>query len=111
VQVTISLPTYVPRGLVHQPPNGGQHGNSSKGSSSRINLPGEPPFNPHARFYGWPAPYPRMFIPPWYQPHVVQPVSKPTTKLPYMKLQHSTYVKDINLDAHIRMFNKAINTS
>jgi hypothetical protein len=66
VQVTTSLPTYVPRGFVHQPSNGGQPGDSFKGSSSRINLPGEPPFNPHAGFYGWPAPYPRMFIPPWY---------------------------------------------
>jgi hypothetical protein len=29
-------------------------------------------------------------------------------KLPYGKLQYPTYVKDINLDAHIRMFKKAI---
>jgi hypothetical protein len=50
----------------------------------------------------------RMFIPPWYQPHVVQNVSKPTTKLPYRKLQYPTYVKDIDLDVHIRVFKKAI---
>jgi hypothetical protein len=49
-----------------------------------------------------------MFISPWYQPHVVQLVSKPTTKLPYRKLQYPTYVKDINLDAHIKVFKKAI---
>jgi hypothetical protein len=35
-------------------------------------------------------------------------MSKPTTKLPYKKLQYLTYVKDTNLDAHIRVFKKAI---
>jgi hypothetical protein len=49
-----------------------------------------------------------MFLPPWYQPHVVQPISEPTTKLPYKKLQYPTYVKDTNLDAHIKVFKKAI---
>jgi hypothetical protein len=49
-----------------------------------------------------------MFIPPWYQPPIVQPIPKPTTKLPYTKLQYPTYVKYINLDAHIRVFKKAI---
>jgi hypothetical protein len=49
-----------------------------------------------------------MFIPPWYQPHVVQLVSKLATKLPYRRLQYPTYVKDINPDAHIRVFKKAI---
>jgi hypothetical protein len=49
-----------------------------------------------------------MFIPPWYQPLVVQPVSKPTTKLPYKKLQYPTYVKDTDLDVHIKVFKKAI---
>jgi len=28
--------------------------------------------------------------------------------LPYRKLQHPTYVKDIDLDAHIKVFKKAI---
>jgi hypothetical protein len=28
----------------------------------------------------------RMFIPPWYQPPIVQLVPKPTTKLSYKKL-------------------------
>jgi hypothetical protein len=50
----------------------------------------------------------RMFIPPWYQPHVVQTISKPTTKLPYRKLQYPTYVKDIDLEVHIRMLKKVI---
>jgi hypothetical protein len=49
-----------------------------------------------------------MFISPWYQPPVVQPISKPTTKLPYRKVQYPTYVKDNNCDVHIRAFKKAI---
>jgi hypothetical protein len=49
-----------------------------------------------------------MFIPPWYQPHVVQLVLEPTTKLPYKKLQYPTYVKDIDPDVHIKVFKKAI---
>jgi hypothetical protein len=38
----------------------------------------------------------------------VQPMSKPATKLPYMKLQYPTYVKDTNPNVHIRVFKKAI---
>jgi hypothetical protein len=49
-----------------------------------------------------------MFIPPWYQPTIMQPASEPIIKLPYMKLQYPTYVKDIDLDAHIKVFKKAI---
>jgi hypothetical protein len=49
-----------------------------------------------------------MFIPPWYHQLVVQHVPKLVTKLFYMKLQYPTYVKDTNLDAHIRMSKKAI---
>ncbi len=52
-----------------------------------------------------------IFIPPWYQPPIVQPVIELATKLPYMKLQYPTYVKDTNLDAHIKMFKKAIKTN
>ncbi len=48
---------------------------------------------------------------PWYQPPIMQPMSKLTTKLPYRKLQYPTYVKDINLDVHIRVFKKAIKTN
>jgi hypothetical protein len=54
------------------------------------------------------TPDPRIFLPPWYQPLVVQHVSKPTTKLPYKKLQYPTYVKDTNLNVHIKMFKKPI---
>jgi len=49
-----------------------------------------------------------MFIPPWYQPPIVQPIEELTTKLPYMRLQYPTYVKDIDLDVHIKVFKKAI---
>jgi len=52
-----------------------------------------------------------MFIPPWYQPPIVQPMSKPTTKLPYRKLQYPTYVKDTDPNAHIKVFKKAINAN
>jgi hypothetical protein len=46
-----------------------------------------------------------------YQPPIVQLVTKPTTKLPYMKLQYPTYVKDIDPDAHIKVLKKAIKTN
>jgi hypothetical protein len=49
-----------------------------------------------------------MFIPPWYQPPIVQLVPKLVTKLSYKKLQYPTYVKDTNLNAHIKVFKKAI---
>jgi hypothetical protein len=49
-----------------------------------------------------------MFIPPWYQPHVVQPILEPTSKPPYMKLQYPIYVKDTYPNAHIKIFKKAI---
>ncbi len=70
--------------------------------------PRGPPFNPPIGFYGWPAPNPRMFIPPWYQPPVVQPISEPTTKMRYKKLQYPTYFKDTNANVHIKIFKKAI---
>ncbi len=41
----------------------------------------------------------------------MQPIPKPTTKLPYKKLQYQTYVKDTNSDVHIRVFKKAIKAS
>jgi hypothetical protein len=41
----------------------------------------------------------------------VQLVWEPTTKLPYKKLQYPTYVKDIDPDAHIKVFKKAIKTN
>ncbi len=45
-------------------------------------------------------------MPPWYQSVPVQ--SKPISKLPYQKFQYPTYVKDTDLDAHIKVFKKAI---
>jgi len=57
----------------------------------------------------WQAPDPRIFMPPWYQLVLVQ--YKPNSKLPYRKLQYPTYVKDIDLDVHIKKFNKIIQTN
>jgi hypothetical protein len=74
-------------------------------------LPGEQPFNPPVGSFGWPTLDSRMFIPPWYQPLIVQPILEPATKLPYTKLQYPTYVKDTNPNAHIRVFKKAIKTN
>ncbi len=45
-------------------------------------------------------------MPPWYQSIPIQ--FEPTSKLSYHKFQYPTYVKDINLDAHIRVFKKEI---
>ncbi len=61
---------------------------------------------PHVGFYKWPTLDPRMFMPPWYPLVAIQ--SKPTNKLPYQKLQYPTYMKDIDLDAHIIIFKKNI---
>jgi hypothetical protein len=74
-------------------------------------LPGGPPFNPPIGSYGWLALDLCMFIPPCYQPLIVQPISKLATKLPYMKLQYPTFVKDTDLDVHIRVFKKTIKTN
>jgi hypothetical protein len=52
-----------------------------------------------------------MFIPPWYQPPIMRLVPKPTTKLPYSKLQYPTYVKDTNPNAHIKMLKNAIKSN
>jgi hypothetical protein len=83
-------------------PNGG----SLKGGSPYQNPLGEPPPSPPIGFYGWQAPNPRIFMPPWYQSVLIQ--SEPTNKLPYWKLQYPTYVKDTNLGMHNRIFKKSI---
>jgi hypothetical protein len=108
MQVITSLPIYVPRGFAHQPPDGGQPRDSPRGSSPKGDMLREPHVNPRVGYFGWPALGPHMFIPTWYQPFFVQPISEPTTKLPYKKLQYPTYVKDTNQDAHIRVFKNAI---
>jgi hypothetical protein len=97
--------------VLHQPLDGGQPKDSFGGSSLGGNLSREPPFNPLIGSYGWLTLDPCMFIPPWYQPPIVQLVSKLTTKLPYRKLQYPIYVKDTNLNAHIKVFKKAIKTN
>ncbi len=45
-------------------------------------------------------------MPLWYPLVVIW--SERTNKLPYQKFQYPTYVKDIDLDVHIRVFKKAI---
>jgi hypothetical protein len=108
VLVNTNLPTYIPKGSPHRPPDGGQLGDSFRGSSFEKHPLGGPPFNPHVGFYGWPTLDPCMFIPPRYPQPIIQLVPKPITKLPYRKLQYPTYVKDTNLDVHIKVFKKAI---
>jgi hypothetical protein len=49
---------------------------------------------------------PRIFMPSWCPQIVIR--SKPTNKFPYRKFQYPTYVKDTNLDVHIRVFKKTI---
>jgi hypothetical protein len=98
----MNLPTHIPKGSNHQPPDGGRPRDSLGGDPL-----GEPPFNPLIGSFGWPTLDPRMLIPPWYEPPIVQPVSELATKLPYKKLQYLTYVKDIDPYAHIRVFKKA----
>jgi hypothetical protein len=108
IHVTTSLPTYVPRRFDHQPPNERKPRYSHGGGSPKGNSPKEPPFDPHVGSFGWPTLDLHMFIPPWYQPPVVQLVLEPTTKLSYKKLQYPTHVKNIDLDPHIRVFKNAI---
>ncbi len=48
-------------------------------------------------------------MPPWYQLALVR--CEPTSKLQYQKFQYPTYVKDTDLDVHIRVFKKVISTN
>jgi hypothetical protein len=89
----------------------GQLGDSLGGSSLKGDPLGEPLLNALIGPFGWSTPDLRMLIPPWYQPLVVQPISELATKLPYMKLQYPTYVKNIDPNAHIRVFKKVIKTN
>jgi hypothetical protein len=111
VQITTSLPIHIPKGSDHQPSDGGQPTDSLRGSSHGRDPFGKPPFNPLVGHVGWPALDSHMIIPLWYQPPVMQLVLEPTTKLPYMKLQYPTYVKEINLNAHIKVLKKGIKAS
>jgi hypothetical protein len=38
-------------------------------------------------------------------------LSEPNNKLQYKKLQYPTYVKDTNLNVHMKVFKKAIRTN
>ncbi len=52
VQVITSLPTFVPKSSTHQPLDGGQFGDSPRGSSPKGDLLKKPPFNPHVGSFG-----------------------------------------------------------
>ncbi len=52
IHVTTSLPTYIPKCYDDQPPNGGQLGDSPKGSWPKGNPPWKSPFNPHVASFG-----------------------------------------------------------
>jgi len=69
IQVTTSLPTHIPKGFDHQPPNGRELVDSLGRDSLR-----KPPFNPLVGPFGWLALNPHTFVPPWYQPPIVQHV-------------------------------------
>jgi hypothetical protein len=104
IQQPIRVNAYLqPRG---KPPGGLPNGGLPIGGSSDQYPHGGPPRNPPVGFYGWQALDPRILMPPWYQP--VPILFEPTNKLPYRKLQYPTYMKDINLDAHIKVFKKMI---
>jgi hypothetical protein len=66
-------------------------------------LEGLPP-NPFVGLYKWLAFDLKKFMQPWYPPIT----TKPTSKLPYQKLQYPTYMKDINPNVHIKVFKKII---
>jgi hypothetical protein len=76
---------------------------SPKGKSPKGDPLGISPFNPP---YGWLAPNAMMFMPPWYPSIVIW--LEQTSKLPSKKLQYPTYIKDIALNVHIRVFKNAI---
>jgi hypothetical protein len=65
--------------------------------------------DPHVGFHGWLAPDSRMFVPPWYP--LVASQSKPTSKLPYRKLQYPTYMKVLILMLTSKFSKKKIKTN
>ncbi len=68
--------------------------------------PRRPSPDPPIGFYKWPTPNPIIFMPLWFPSIIVW--FEPTNKLPYWKLQYLTYVKDTNLNVHIKVFKKVI---
>jgi len=67
--------------LGKEPPRGSFSKGSPWGGSFDRNPLGRPPPDPHVGLYGWSTPDPRIFMPPWYQPNIVQ--FEPSSKLPY----------------------------
>jgi len=52
IHVTISLPTHIPKGSYHKPPDGRQPVNSPRGSSHGGDPLRKPPFNPPIGSFG-----------------------------------------------------------
>jgi hypothetical protein len=52
IHVTISLPTYIPKGSIHQPSDGREPRDSPGRSSHGGDLHGGPPFNPPIGSFG-----------------------------------------------------------
>jgi hypothetical protein len=59
-------PKVLLKGSIHQPLDGGQLGNSLKGSLIGKDPLRQPQFNPYVGSFRWLAFDPHMFIPPWY---------------------------------------------
>jgi hypothetical protein len=81
------------------------NGRSPRGRSFDRDPFGGPPPNLPIRLYEWSTLDPRIFMPPWYPLIIIG--FKPTNKFPYQKLQNIRYVKNIDHDAHNRVFKKA----
>jgi len=52
IHVITSLPTYIPKGSIHQPQDGKEARNSPRRSSHGGDLHGGPPFNPPIGSFG-----------------------------------------------------------
>jgi hypothetical protein len=52
IHVTTSLPTHIPKGSYHKPPNGRQLGDSPRGRSPGRDPLRKPPFNPPIGSFG-----------------------------------------------------------
>ncbi len=96
------------RNFAHHPLDGGHPTNSHGGSSPKGDPCGGPPFNPLVELFGWLALDPHMFLSPWHPPIVAQLTLKQTIKLLYKNLKYSTYVKDVDPNAYVRIFKEAI---
>ncbi len=110
IQITTSLPTHIPKGSDHQPPNGGQPRDSLGISSHGGDPLKEPPFNPPVGSFGWPTPYLHMLYHHGIN-HLLCNLFQNQPPAAIQKLQYPIYVKDTDPNVHIRVFKKAIKTN